>query len=75
MVIIPIWVVDENEKEYLVLLGSEPKINANKETLPKNCVENIIYAPMIHESGYKFAICTIKENDLPEKLKNMISKE
>lgn len=73
MIIVPVWVVDENKKEYQVLMGSEPRTDAKKEILPKYCVDNIIYAPMIHESGHKFAICTINEQKVPENIKKILN--
>lgn len=72
MVIMPAWIVSENETEYVALLGSEPKIDAKREVLPKDCVTNIIYAPMVHESGHKFALLTLDPNKLPENIKEIL---
>ena len=75
MIIMPVWVISENDSEYTVLLGSEPKLDAKKEILPKDCVENIIYAPMIHESGNKFALVTLHKNKIPDNLKQFVPSE
>lgn len=75
MIIMPVWVISENDSEYTVLLGSEPKSDAKKEILPKDCVENIIYAPMVHESGNKFALVTLHKNKIPDNLKAFFPNE
>lgn len=72
MIIMPVWIFDENDNEYTALLGSEPKIDAKREILPKNCVTNIIYAPVAHESGAKFALVTLDKTKVPENIKKMI---
>jgi hypothetical protein len=69
----PAWIISEDENGYVALLGSEPKTDAEKEFLPKECVDKIVYAPMIHESGYKFSLLTLNPDKVPEKIKNMIN--
>jgi len=68
----PAWVTKESEEGYYALLGSEPKPDSKVEFLPKECVENIIYAPMIHESGNKLAMFTFNKNNLPENIKKLL---
>ena len=72
MIMMPVWVIKENENEYVVLLGSEPKKDAPQEIIPKNCVKNIIYSPVPHESGYKLAIITISPDNVPENIKSKL---
>jgi hypothetical protein len=74
MIIMPAWVTEETEEGYHALLGSEPKTDSKSEFLPKECVDNIIYAPMIHESGYKFAMFTLNENNLPQTIRDLLKK-
>jgi hypothetical protein len=73
MIIMPAWIISESEIEYVALLGSEPKMDAKREVLPKDCVKNIVYAPMIHESGHKFALLTLDPDKVPEFIKEMLN--
>ena len=72
MIIMPIWVVEERESEYVVLFGSEPQQDAKKEIIPKKCVKNIIYAPMIHDSGHKFAMVSLNYQNIPENIRSRL---
>lgn len=72
MILMPAWIVSEDEINYTALLGSQPKANAKKEVLPKDCVKNIVYSPEEHESGYKFALLTLDPEKVPENIKNLL---
>lgn len=72
MIMMPAWIVSENEDGYFALLGSEPRTDAEKEFLPKECVDNIVYAAMIHNSGYRFCMMVLNPEKIPDKIKNIL---
>lgn len=72
MILMPAWVVSEDETGYFALLGSEPRTDAEKEFLPKECVENVVYAAMLHESGNKLALFTLINEKIPEKIAKIL---
>lgn len=65
MILMPMWVVEENEEGYRALLGSEPRIDAEREWIPRELVVSCVYAP--GPEGPRFAIVTLKE--VPEEIR------
>lgn len=72
MILMPVWIVSEDENNYVALLGSQPKADAKKEVLPKDCVKNILYSPEEHDSGYKFALVILDQEKIPEDIKHLV---
>lgn len=68
----PAWIVSKDDSGYYALLGSEPNKETEKEFLPKDCVENVVYAAIIHESGNEFALFTLIPEKIPEKIKKIL---
>lgn len=65
MILMPAWVVEENDEGYLALLGSEPRTDADREWLPREVVESCVYAP--GPRSPRFALLTLKE--VPEEIR------
>lgn len=65
MIVIPAWIVDENEEGYLALLGSQPRPDAEREWLPRDCVESCVCSPEI--TTPRFALFTLRE--VPESIR------
>lgn len=65
MILMPAWIVEENEEGYLALLGSEPRTDAEKEWIPRDSVASCVYAPA--EGNPRFALLTLKE--MPEEIR------
>ena len=57
MVIMLAWIFEETEEGYRALLGSEPRTDSEREWIPKDCVDNCIYAS---EGSPRFALLTLK---------------
>lgn len=66
MIVMPVWVLEETREGYRVLLGSEPKKDADKEWMPKNVVQSCTYTPGVPNFP-KFALMTLRE--VPEDIK------
>lgn len=68
MILMPMWIVEETESGYHALLGSEPRVDAEKEWIPKECVVSCVYAP--GEGSPRFALVTLVTlGDIPEEIK------
>lgn len=65
MILMPMWVVEETDEGYRALLGSEPRTDAEREWIPRECVISCVYAP--GEDGPRFALLTLKE--IPEDIR------
>lgn len=65
MILMPAWIVEENEEGYLALLGSQPRSDAEREWLPRDCVESCVYSPEI--ASPRFALLTLRE--VPESIR------
>ena len=65
MILMPMWIVEETEEGYRALLGSEPRLDSEKEWIPRECVVSCVYAPV--EGSPRFALVTLKE--VPEDIK------
>lgn len=57
----PVWVLSESDEGYTVLLGSQPRTDAEKKFIPKNLVQNLVLAPTSNELGYTFGMISLKE--------------
>lgn len=73
MILMPMWIVEETEKGYYALLGSEPRVDADKEWIPKECIVSCVYAPVEDssvEGSPRFALVTLVTlGDIPEDIK------
>jgi hypothetical protein len=47
----PAWIVEERADGYLALLGSEPRVDAVPDLLPRGCVASCVYAPAESQQG------------------------
>ena len=65
MILMPAWIFEETEDGYRALLGSEPKMDAEREWIPKGCVISCTYAP--GEGSPRFSLLVLKE--VPEEVK------
>ena len=65
MILMPAWVVEENEEGYFALLGSHPRSDAAKDWLPRESVESCVYSPEI--TAPRFALLTLRE--VPEEIR------
>lgn len=59
MIIMPAWVFEETDEGYRVLLGSEPRTDAERKFIMKENVVSCIYAP--GDGNPRFAMFTLKE--------------
>lgn len=66
MILMPAWIFEETEDGYRALLGSEPRMDSEKEWIPKECVEACLYAPAAAPDP-RFALLTLKR--IPEEVR------
>jgi hypothetical protein len=65
MILMPVWIFEETEEGYSAILGSEPKVSAEREWLPRDCVVSCVYAP--GDGSPRFALVTLRE--IPEEVR------
>jgi hypothetical protein len=75
MIIMPMWIEREEDNGFWALLGSEPDKDTAPEWIPRCTVNNCVYAPVEVVEGKRFALVTLSETELPEKIKNMLRKK
>lgn len=59
MKIVPAWIFEETEEGYRVLLGSQPRMDAEKTWIPKEDVDSCTYSPSFEIP--RFALLVLKE--------------
>lgn len=65
MILMPVWIFEETDEGYRALLGSEPRVDAEKEWIPKDLVAGCVYVP--GKENPRFALLTLK--GIPEEIR------
>lgn len=59
MILMPVWIVEETEEGYRALLGSEPRLEADREWIPRDLVMSCVKSPD-DEQNPRFAVMMLK---------------
>jgi hypothetical protein len=73
MILVPVWVERDDEKGILAVLGSEPRIDAQPEFIPRNAIRNCVYGELTSaQNNRKMALLLLDPNDLPETIQRIL---